>query len=131
MKIFAVGLSLAALLAGCASAPAPAPAPSSSGASSTPLSSGVDRTIEMAVGETKRVADQRNDSCGGEAPSFEAVALDLPQSPLIAYSDGGVDSRMSRTCGVVTTVRVVNATGLQRGTGVFEYYNGVARIVVR
>jgi hypothetical protein len=115
----------AAALAACAEAAVDTPS-RGAGAAIPP---GVE-TLELAVGETRRLDAYRGETCDSGAPSWENVQARLPASAIIAYSDGGLSSRDSNACRKNVPTRAVDATGLRPGQEVHQFSDRIA-IVVR
>lgn len=89
------------------------------------IPSGAER-LSLAVGQTAHLDAYRADSCGGAAPSWASVQARLPASSIVTYSDGGISSRDSRSCGTSVATRAVNATGIAAGTEVHTYSDTIA-----
>lgn len=90
-----------------------------------------DRTLELAVGQTKHITAYRADGCGAAAPSFASIQGRLPRSDLVTYSDGGPSSRVSDQCRRRVPTRAVNATAVKAGSEVKRYQSGTIAIVVK
>ena len=86
-------------------------------------------TVRMSVGETRRVDAYRGRTCSSPAPSWESIQRILPRSSLVTYSDGGLATRNSRSCGKVVPTRAVNGTAIARGVELNQYSDPVAIIV--
>ena len=107
----------AALLAGCMD--------TATTETSTAIPASAER-LELAVGQTAHLDAYRADTCGGAAPSWASVQARLPASAIVTYSDGGISSRDSRSCGTNVATRAVNATGIAAGTEVHTYSDTIA-----
>lgn len=90
-----------------------------------------DRTLDLAVGETKHITGYRAESCSAPAPSFASIERRLPRSELVTYSDGGLSSRVSDQCRKRVPTRAVNATAIKAGSEVKRYQSGTVAINVR
>lgn len=87
-------------------------------------------TVQLAIGETKRIDAYRAAECGAPPPSWATVRALLPPSSIVRYSDGGpAVRRNSRSCGGDVPTRAVNGTGIASGVEINQYSDRVAIIV--
>ncbi|AQS64914.1 hypothetical protein AGRHK599_LOCUS3211 [Rhizobium rhizogenes] len=93
------------------------------------VSAGVDKTVELSVGQTRHLTAYRAENCGAAPLSFAAVAGKLPKSRIVSYSDGGLSSRQSKQCGRRVPTRAVNATGIAKGTETNRYQDVISIVV--
>lgn len=68
----------------------------------------------IKVGQTIVLKGVRSD-CGAAARSFKQIAGYLPSSKLGTFSDGGVGTVQSRSCGGPTPARAVRFTATAKG----------------
>ena len=90
-----------------------------------------DKTVELGIGQTRHLTAYRGNSCTAPAPSYANIVNRLPKSSIVAYSDGGPSSRVSKDCKMRVPTRAVNATGVKPGSEVIRYQSGTVAIVVK
>lgn len=76
------------------------------------------QSVSMKVGQTTVIHGVRGRSCTDPAPSWAEARATLPASSLGTFSDGGVGTRGSRSCGGSVPARAVRFKATKKGSEV-------------
>ena len=87
------------------------------------------QNVTIRVGESMVIHGARGE-CGQAAPSWDRVAARLPAVALGTFSDGGIGTRSSRSCGGPTPARAVRFTATQTGGTQIELFGDPVTITV-
>jgi hypothetical protein len=90
------------------------------------------RTITLNVGESAIIHAYRAQCGSASAPSWDYTVGSgyLTPSSLGTYSDGGVGTRHSRSCGGATPARAIKFTAVTPGSETFEMFGDQVSITV-
>ena len=85
--------------------------------------------VRLSVGQSTVIHGARG-QCGQPPPDWDHVVRELPSSTTGSFSDGGIGTRQSRSCGGPTPARAVNFTAESAGSEQIELFGDPINITV-
>ena len=89
------------------------------------------KNVSLQVGESAIIYGVRGWNCGQAAPSWVEIAKQLPVTTTGKFSDGGLGTRPSRSCGGPMPARAVQYTATASGNEQFTLFNDPVNIEVK
>lgn len=88
-------------------------------------------TVRLEVGESLVLKGVRSSDCGDKAPRWGGIRLKLPRSKTGSYSNGGIGTVNSISCGGKVAARGVKFTAKKAGKEKLKIFGDVVKITVR
>ena len=86
--------------------------------------------VSLKPGKTTLLKGARGKACGDPAPSWSEVAANLPKSATGSFSDGGVGTVKSRSCGKAVPARGIRFTSKTVGKERLTIFGDAVSITV-
>ena len=88
--------------------------------------------VTLKVGQTTVIHGIRGGSgCSDPAPDWATASATLPASTLGTFSDGGVGTRGSRSCGAVVPARAVRFKATKKGSEALNIQGDAITVTVQ
>jgi hypothetical protein len=87
--------------------------------------------VSLRVGQSTIVHGARGRACGATAPSWAETAATLPSSQIGTFSDAGIGTRGSRSCGGNVPARAIRFKATKKGSEVVTIQGDPISITVQ
>ena len=87
--------------------------------------------VSLKVGQSTIIHGMRGQACGAPAPSWAQTAATLPNIQIGTFSDGGIGTRGSRSCGGNVPARAIRFKATKKGSQVVNLYGDLVTITVQ